>query len=674
VNACHLCVFVQCFAVPLTVLLAVGLTELSQERHTALWIFSVVWWCLGTVALCTMFTCCSDNVSNSAGLEVTGVGFLVACCMAETKLKDALEFRGEHAYSELLRITQDVPGIIISSVHIHLLDVSWYAVLNLSTSFCTLALYLYLLVEKCVPPPAGSKKVVICGAVLPLWCQGISDIVLLDPFSPNGAAKFRPKSLVNASVAKSSAMSTHGEEQCLLPDEASLRQMATVQQLSGQSSNSSTGGDVSLLGTRSCRLRILCISGLSASVVLAIVLMLRGSRLAPGSHAAATPVGEGLVGLSAAPKASMEFTTLGDDPVHSSALPKASTVTGVKKEKTDDDPKRAAMRNLGLNELRLPTVDEEVIDEFHPAVCAGQSLQAAITLAGLSIKVGAAMRECNSWWYRPPYADIKNPITGKTEQVVEGVPAIKNGRRLNLKDRKDTRHPKHPLLRMEESLRKPLSKLPASPGLEKMRSQLRNTSKVWGEVYGDDFSEFKKTHETAYNVTEWDLSLDNMSFTFGDEWTLEGWHYFLANGGVIWDTRNRFGNTTMSGLAVVLSNNGSIALMVAPRGGMPFASSCPNPVPLKTWVHVACQRRGSDLDFIVNGTQVCTMPAPAELDNLKPQTMVRIGRAATNDTDSSLHALISNMRLTGKAVYHKSTAEPERHLDLHPKTHFLLHG
>ena len=29
-----------------------------------------------------------------------------------------------------------------------------------------------------------------------------------------------------------------------------------------------------------------------------------------------------------------------------------------------------------------------------------------------------------------------------------------------------------------------------------------------------------------------------------------------------------------------------------------------------------------------NGTQVCTMPAPAELDNLEPQTMVRIGRAS----------------------------------------------
>ena len=27
---------------------------------------------------------------------------------------------------------------------------------------------------------------------------------------------------------------------------------------------------------------------------------------------------------------------------------------------TPEDPKRAAMRNLGLNELRLPTVDEAV--------------------------------------------------------------------------------------------------------------------------------------------------------------------------------------------------------------------------------------------------------------------------------------------------------------------------
>jgi len=358
-----------------------------------------------------------------------------------------------------------------------------------------------------------------------------------------------------------------------------------------------------------------------------------------------------------------------DDDVDSSAVPKASSVTDTKKkEKQDDAPKTAAMRNLGLNELRLPTVEEEVIDEFHPAVCAGQSLQAAITLAGLSIKVGAAMRECNWWFYRPPWADRKNPITGKTEQVDKGVPAITN-RRLKLKDGK-----RHPLLRMEESLRKPLSKLPSTPGLDKMRSQLRNMSKVWGENYGDNFNDFKKTHETAYNVTEYDLSLDNMSFELGDEWTLEGWHYFLANAGVIWDTRTRLGNTTMSGLAVVLSNSGSIALMVQPRGGTPFAHTCPNPVPLKTWVHVALQRRGSFLDFLLNGTQVCTMPTPAELDNLEPQTMVRIGRAANNDTDSSLHALISNMRLSGKAFYHKSTSEPARHLDVHPKTHFLLHG
>ncbi|CAE7768150.1 Anxa6 [Symbiodinium sp. CCMP2456] len=63
-------------------------------------------------------------------------------------------------------------------------------------------------------------------------------------------------------------------------------------------------------------------------------------------------------------------------------------------------------------------------------------------------------------------------------------------------------------------------------GLEKMRSQLRNMSKVWCENYGDHLNAFKKTHETAGSVTEFDLSLDNMSFRFGDEWPLEGWHYF----------------------------------------------------------------------------------------------------------------------------------------------------
>ncbi|CAE7266215.1 unnamed protein product [Symbiodinium pilosum] len=438
---------------------------------------------------------------------------------------------------------------------------------------------------------------------------------------------------------------------------------------------------------------------------------------APGSHAAAAaaaPIGEGLVGLSAVPKASVEFTTIRDDEVDSSAVPKASIVTDMKKKEKKEAPKTAAMRNLGLNELRLPTVEEEVIDEFHPAVCAGQSLQAAITLAGLSIKVGAAMRECNQWFYRPPYADIKNLTTGKTVQIDEGVPAIRNGRRLKLKDAERITFfwaPKQlikegvfaeafeqatSIARLEQgdvaaaaqvrAVRHPgppnalVSDLPSSFEAElqelEVDSRLAIVDSSLASAESDDASAnmHRKTHETAYNITEFDLSLDNMSFRLGDEWTLEGWHYFLANAGVIWDTRTRLGNTTMSGLAVVLSNNGSIALMVQPRGGAPFAYSCPNPVPLKTWVHVACQRRGSFLDFVLNGTQVCTMPTPAELDNLEPQTMVRIGRAATNDTDSSLHALISNMRLSTKAFYDKSTSEPPRHLDLHPKTQFLLHG
>ncbi|CAE7388144.1 unnamed protein product [Symbiodinium sp. CCMP2456] len=327
----------------------------------------------------------------------------------------------------------------------------------------------------------------------------------------------------------------------------------------------------------------------------------------------------------------------------------------------------AAEPDALVNELHLPTVQEELAKKFHPAVCVGQALQAAITLTGLSIKVGAAMRECNAWFYSPRYAYRVNPITGKSEQVVEGKPVITNARRL--KDRR------HPLLRIEESLRKPLAKLPTMPGLERMRSNLWNTSlsKAW-DAHGDELDELKRLGETAYNVTEWDLSLANMSFSLGGEWTLEGWHYLLGHGGVIWDTRESLGNSTRSGVAVILSNNGSLALMILPRGGAPVLRSCSKFVPLRQWVHVACQRRGSSLDFFLNGTKVCNMPAPAELESLEPQTTVKIGRAATNEADSSLASLVSNMRLTGAALYKSPASIPERHLHLHPKTHFLLHG
>ncbi|CAE7843480.1 unnamed protein product [Symbiodinium necroappetens] len=166
-NILHVGAFLLCFAVPLIVLLVVGLTGLSPEAHSTLETFSIVWWSLGTFALCIVYMRRNDPVNTSAGFEVPGIGFGITCCMVERKLKEAIEFRGENAYGDLLRITQDVPSIIISSVHINQLDVSWYAVLNLSTSFFALVLYLYLLVEKCVPPPPGSKPVVIFGAVLP---------------------------------------------------------------------------------------------------------------------------------------------------------------------------------------------------------------------------------------------------------------------------------------------------------------------------------------------------------------------------------------------------------------------------------------------------------------------------------------------------------------------------
>eukprot|EP00439_Symbiodinium_sp_Y106_P035655 s2434_g4.t1 len=352
-----------------------------------------------------------------------------------------------------------------------------------------------------------------------------------------------------------------------------------------------------------------------------------------------------MLGAEGAPNASAsELVDLSSDSAEFASLPQR-------------EERAAPERDLGFNELRLPTVQEEIAKKFHPAVCVGQALQAAITLTGLSIKVGAAMRECNAWFYSPRYAYRVNPITGKSEQVVTGKPVITNARRLKDRDLLERLDRRHPLLRIEESLRKPLAKLPTVPGLERVRSNLWNTSfsKAWDA--GDELDEFKRLGETAYNVTEWDLSLANMSFSLGAEWTLEGWHYLLAHGGVIWDTRERLGNSTKSGLAVILSNSGSLALMILPRRGAPVLRSCSKFVPLRQ-----------------NGTKVCNMPAPAELESLEPQTTVKIGRAATNEADSSLASLVSNMRLTGAALYEPPAGIPERHLQLHPKTHFLLHG
>ncbi|CAE7940197.1 unnamed protein product, partial [Symbiodinium sp. KB8] len=308
----------------------------------------------------------------------------------------------------------------------------------------------------------------------------------------------------------------------------------------------------------------------------------------------------------AVPKA---FTALWHDAAFEELIEVAADSTPDKLHVEAFGPKEKAApeRDLGFNELHLPTVQE----------------------------VGAAMRECNAWFYSPRYAYRVNPITGKSEQVVQG-------------------------------------EIPDGVGCTLLAGIFLTNPKAW-EAHGDELDEFKSLGETAYNVTEWDLSLANMSFSLGGEWTLEGWHYLLAHGGVIWDTRERLGNSTKSGVAVILSNNGSLALMILPRGGAPVLRSCSKFVPLRQWVHVACQRRASSLDFFLNGTKVCNMPAPAELESLEPQTTVKIG-AATNEEDSSLASLVSNMRLTGAALYERPASIPERHLQLHPKTHFLLHG
>lgn len=98
------------------------------------------------------------------------------------------------------------------------------------------------------------------------------------------------------------------------------------------------------------------------------------------------------------------------------------------------------------------------------------------------------------------------------------------------------------------------------------------------------FEESKGKHpgEMAYNVTEWGLSLENISYKLGRDWTMEGWLFLQQHGGAVWDTRN--GPNAQGALA-------TISARLVPNGAMgPTSMQChSHVVPLKTWVHLAWQ-------------------------------------------------------------------------------------
>ncbi|CAE7240042.1 unnamed protein product [Symbiodinium natans] len=164
-SACFLC-----FLTPLLVFLCVGLLEFTPATYATLGWLSLACLLLGSAGLfliATTGTRMHGEVRDSAGLDIPILSFLWVCFMHTPKLKGATEFRGKNAYSEMLRMAQDVPCILISFIDVNVFGFSWYAVLNLSSSFLALLLYLYTLVEKWVPPPLGHRQIKFFGAVLP---------------------------------------------------------------------------------------------------------------------------------------------------------------------------------------------------------------------------------------------------------------------------------------------------------------------------------------------------------------------------------------------------------------------------------------------------------------------------------------------------------------------------
>jgi len=180
--------------------------------------------------------------------------------------------------------------------------------------------------------------------------------------------------------------------------------------------------------------------------------------------------------------------------------------------------------------------------------------------------------------------------------------------------------------------------------------------------------------ESAYNLTEGLLRLKTR-FAFGNRWTMEGWHYMKEHHtGCVWDTRR---NESAPGLRLCFTGNGLLAIDVfAPHSLGKTSSVIVSDVaaPLSTWVHLAVQRSGKDLEFFMDGKLGGRAAVPAELtDEVLPQSRITLGGSVDGDPHRKLKGMVSNMRLTSDALYNKSKQfDIDPNLDQLLKTRFLL--
>lgn len=167
VDICHVGAGFCCLVIPLIFVLVFGLSYWNPTSLGAMASGLGVWLVLGSCCLGAVGWSKNTPVpgGTSAGLDAPGLGHVVACRAEHSSLEEVIKFRHANGYYEILRLAQDVPGIVMCSIDLSYFGASWYALMKLSLSVCLLSLYCVLLVVLCAVPRRDSSKTgIVVGA------------------------------------------------------------------------------------------------------------------------------------------------------------------------------------------------------------------------------------------------------------------------------------------------------------------------------------------------------------------------------------------------------------------------------------------------------------------------------------------------------------------------------
>ncbi|CAK9008689.1 unnamed protein product [Durusdinium trenchii] len=127
---------------------------------------------LESLCLCSII-CNKEPLGPSAAFDVPLVGCCAAALQPPKTLREVVAFRDQHCaaamgefgrrvlagYGCLLRVVQDIPGILLSSIDLVSFGPSWYAIFKLSASASALLFFLLLVLTRATPaPPAPAAK------------------------------------------------------------------------------------------------------------------------------------------------------------------------------------------------------------------------------------------------------------------------------------------------------------------------------------------------------------------------------------------------------------------------------------------------------------------------------------------------------------------------------------